>query len=400
MNAASVALCVVSLGLGLALGYGLAPDSGGTSQDSADLTEALAEENLLLRTGMLVTSLEGLNPESLEDYLAALHERRVGVSNEELRVVMLAWARFDAPGAFEWAMAQDSDWSARLQKAAAYAWGFVDPHAASAALASLPESGAKKSPLKVELMAGWRVNGDVAGMTAELIAMPLGRDRENMTTALLAQVGKKGPEAVIAWADAIPVDANAGYKRVAFNRAAGVVAKADPEQAARWYETHRGNDYTEEALGVIARRSIDHHDPEVLFAWLGAMPPLPGNAYDSEQAHALAQAMKWWLRRDPKAAQAWANGFEEIPAIYDPALASLVQFHLKQNLPFAVEWAMRIQNEKLRSESLVKAARRWYRRKPEEAGEWLATAEISDEDRARIVAPSAKRGGRRGGRPR
>lgn len=400
MNAGSAALCVVSLALGVALGAWLAPGSGLGPQGAQDLASALEEENLLLRSGQLAASLEGLAPDTLNDYLAVLHDRRVGVSDEELRVVMLAWARFDAPGAFAWSMAQDSDWSGRLQKAAIYAWAYSDPQAASAALANLPQRGTEKSPLRVELMAGWRVNGDVEGLTAELIAMAPGRDRENMTTALLAQVGKQGSDAVIAWADAIALDAEGGYKRVAFNRASGVVARADPEKAARWYEAHRGQEYAEKSLSVIARRSIDHHDPEVLFAWLGALPPLPGNEMDPEQTHAIAQAMKWWLRRDPEAAQAWVNSFEQVPAVYDPALASIAQFHLRKDLPFAVQWATRIQDETLRSEYVVKAARRWYRRKPDAAGEWLATAEISEEERAQITAPSALQGGRRAGRPR
>ncbi len=402
MDAVRVALCAGFLGIGIAIGYGLGPKFEAAGGRSPSLAAALEEEDLLLRAGMLASSLKGLNSGTIDDSLAELHEGRVGVTDQELRMFMLAWARFDAPGAFAWAKAQDSDWSSRLLKAATYAWGFADPHAAQAALGDLPTEGSKRSPLSGQLMAGWRASGDIEGITGYLIAMPNSRERETMTTGLLAQIGKQGIDAVIAWSDAIPEDANAGFKRVAFNRAAGVVAHADPDRAARWYEANRGKKFTEKSLAVIARRSIDHHDPDALFAWIGGLPPLADQEFDSEQVHAIAQAMKWWLRRDPDAAQEWINAFDEVPQVYDPALASLSQFHLKKTPEFAVYWAARIQDETLRSESLVKAASRWRRRDAEAAEEWLAVAEISDEDRARITsAASTRSGGRsRPGRPR
>jgi hypothetical protein len=395
MNSVSVALCAGFLALGVAIGYGLGP--GVSGNDSPVFVSALNEQNLLIRAGMLSASLEGMNQENVEDFLAELQEGRVGVTDQELRMFMLAWMRFDAPAAFAWAQAQNSDWSSRLQQAATYAWGFTDPQAALVAVGNSPDQGTKRAPRSGHLMAGWRANGDIPGITAYLMAMPNSRERETMTTGLLAEIGKQGTDAVIAWTDAIPEDAEGGFKRVAFNRAAGVVAHADFDAAARWYEANRGKAFAEKALAVIARRSIDHHDPNALVVWLGGLPPLPGQEFDPEQVHAIAQAMKWWLRRDPDTAQAWVNGFPEVPRVYDPAIASLSQFYLKKNPGVAVEWAMRIQDEVLRSEALVKGASRWRRRDAEAAEAWLAAAEISEADRARI---SAKKPGRGGGRPR
>jgi hypothetical protein len=400
MNSVSMALCAGFLGLGVIIGYGLAPE---LSQGNApDFATALGEENLLLRSGMFSASLEGMNSDNVDEFVVKLQNGRVGVTDQELRVFMLAWARFDAPGAFAWAKEQNSDWSSRLSQAATYAWGFADPQAALVALADSPEGGTKRAPMSGHLMAGWRASGDVPGITTYLMAMPNSRERETMTSTLLAEIGKKGPDAVIAWTDAIPEDAEGGFKRIAFNRASGVVARADPELAARWYEANRDKEFTEKSLPVIARRSIDHHDPAALFVWLAELPPLPGEEFDSERFHAIAQAMKWWLRRDPEAAQAWVNSFSEIPAVYDPALASLSQFYLKKNPDIAVRWAISIQDETLRSEALVKGVSRWRRRDSQAAEEWLAVAEISESDRARIVAKSPSSGGGRprAGRPR
>jgi hypothetical protein len=403
MNPATAALCVLSLGIGLAIGYLAGPRIGADDGPTPSLATALDEEDLLIRSQLLGQFLETLGPENLEQSLETLHAKRVGMTDQELRVFMLAWGRFDAAGAFSWARAQDTDWSNRLEKAAVFAWGFRDPRGALAELETLPESAEKsgrrgkkqESPsLGDDLISGWRVNGDVAGLTAHLISMPASREREKITNNFLAQLGKEGPEAIIAWTDAIPEDAEGGFKRLAFNRAAGAIAQTDVRMATRWYEAHRGKDYTERALSVIARRWIDFHEPVELFTWLADLPPLPGKDFDPEQARAIGKGMKWWLRRDPDTAQQWLSTFVVVPAIYDQAIASLSQYLLKQSPEFAVKWADRIQDRELRTETLSKGLGRWRRKDKEAAEEWLATAEVSDGIRNRILNESNRPGNR------
>ncbi len=387
MNARWGAVCTLALAAGIAIGYAVPRETGDGNSAPVQMAAALQERDLLVRSGMLAAALEVLEPDNLEDALAALSDHRVGVTDQELRVFMLGWARFDAAGAFEWAGARGGMWGSRLQKAAAYAWGFTDPQAALEVLATVPDEKRKRkggSPLMSALMDGWRVNGDLSGITAQLIAMPSARERETLTTAVLAEIKKQGLDPVIAWVDAIPPDAAGGYKRLAFNRAAGVVAHADVDRAAQWYLAHQGQPYTEKSLPVIARRWIDHHDPSALFPWLAQLPAPAGQEVDLEQSLAISQGMKWWLRRDPDAAQAWINSLEPIPVVYDPALGSLAQFYLKKNADLAAHWALQVRDEKLRTEILVRAMRRWTKENPEAAAEWFATADISPEVRERI----------------
>ncbi|HIF96981.1 MAG TPA: hypothetical protein EYQ54_08145 [Myxococcales bacterium] len=402
MNRASAALGVIALGLGIALGVLMAGPGGfGQGTPTPSLEAALLEENLLIRSQMLGRFLDTLGPTNLEEALEGLHANRVGVTDQELRVFMLAWGRFDAPGAFQWAQAQDSDWSGRLKNAALYGWGFRDPHAAVAELETLPPSGGRQgSPLLTELMSGWRVNGDVDGLTAHLIAMPSVRQRETMTSHLLAQIGKAGPEAVIAWANAIPENAPRGFKRIAFNRGVSTVAKVDPRLGARWFEENREKDFSEGSLGVIARRWIDHHQPADFFVWLGGLPPLPDQSVDAELSGATGQAMKWWLRRDSDAALGWLNSQDSIPPEYDPAVASLAQFLLKKTPDLAVYWADRIQDPELRSSTLIKSLGRWRRRDPAAADEWIATAELTDAVREQALKTGTGRPKSRPQRPR
>ncbi|MCS5636876.1 MAG: hypothetical protein NZ990_10185 [Myxococcota bacterium] len=410
MNARSGAACILAFAAGIAIGYAVARETGAGKSAPVRVAAALQEQDLLARTGMLAAALEDLEPGNLEDALAALSDHRVGVTDQELRVFMLGWARFDAAGAFEWAAARGGAWGRRLQEAAAYAWGFTNPQAALEVLETVPTEQRRRregSPLMSALMDGWRVNGDLPGITAQLISMPPSRQRESLTTAVLAEIKKQGLDPAIAWVDAIPLDAAGGYKRLAFNRAAGVVAHADVERAAQWYLAHQGQPYTEKSLPVIARRWIDHHEPSTLFPWLAQLPAPVGQEVDPEQSLAISQGMKWWLRRDPDAAQAWINAMEPVPEVYDPALGSLAQFYLKSNADLAAHWALQVRDEELRTEILVRAMRRWTKKDPEAAAEWLATADISSEARERIrktgstgrSAGGSPAGGRRG-RPR
>ena len=410
MNARSGAACILALAVGIAIGYAVAPYTGARKSAPVSLATALEEQDLLARSGMLAAALEVLEPGNLEEALAALSEHRVGTTDQELRVFMLAWARFDAAGAFEWTTARGGAWGRRLQEAAAYAWGFTDPQAALEVLQIEPTEQRRRregSPLMSALMDGWRVNGDLPGITAQLISMPPSRQRETLTTGVLAKIKKEGLDPVIAWVDAIPLDAAGGYKRVAFNRAVGVVAHEDVDRAVEWYLAHQGRSYTEKSLPVIARRWIDHHDPSALFPWLAQLPAPAGQEVDPEQSLAISQGMKWWLRRDPDAAQAWINSLMPVPEVYDPALGSLAQFYLKENADLAAHWALQVRDEVLRKEILVRAMRRWTRDDPEAAAEWLATADISPEAREQIsrAGPAGRSsggrpaGGRRG-RPR
>lgn len=410
MNARWGAACILALAAGIAIGYAVARETGAEKSAQARVAAALQEQDLLSRSGMLAAALEVLEPGNLEDALVALSDHRVGVTDQELRVFMLAWARFDAAGAFEWASASGDAWGRRLQEAAAYAWGFADPQAALEVLETAPTEQRRRregSPLMSALMDGWRANGDLPGITTQLISMPPSRQRESLTTAVLAELKKQGIDLAIAWVDAIPLDAAGGYKRLAFNRAAGVVAHVDVERAAQWYLAHQGQPYTEKSLPVIARRWIDHHDPSTLFPWLAQLPAPAGQEVDPEQSLALSQGMKWWLRRDPDAAQAWINALEPVPVVYDPALGSLAQFYLKENADLAAHWALQVRDEELRTKILVRAMRRWTKKDPEAAAEWLATADISPEARERIRktgsagrSPAGSPAGDRRGRPR
>ncbi len=101
MNARWGAVCTLALAAGIAIGYAVPRETGAGNSAQIQMAAALQERDLLVRSGMLAAALEVLEPGNLEDALAALSDHRVGVTDQELRVFMLGWARFDAAGAFE-----------------------------------------------------------------------------------------------------------------------------------------------------------------------------------------------------------------------------------------------------------------------------------------------------------
>ena len=62
MNARSAAACILALAVGIAIGYALAPNTGAGKSAPVSVAAAVDEQDLLVRSGMLATALEVLEP--------------------------------------------------------------------------------------------------------------------------------------------------------------------------------------------------------------------------------------------------------------------------------------------------------------------------------------------------
>ena len=384
-----VALAALALALAFALGR-LGGRSGGDAPDPRDVAsfrQALAEEDELTRLRRMSAFLEHLSPGNLAEAQAALVEKQSGVGPDEVRIFMLAWARFDAPGAFAWAQAQPAEWRPTLAREAIYAWGLRDPQGALGALEGI-EDARMRDRLRSGLVSAWARSPDQAVLLAWLSELPpeLGRDRDRYLSRLVAETAKGGPDAVIAWAEAIPDDASGDLKREAFRLAAGAVARADAARAAGWYEAHRDDPDSAGSLEVIARRWVAYHDPPALFEWLDSLAER--GPRDAERRRALALGIRLWMEADRDAASAWLRSQTPRPAL-DPALAVFARETAERDPTDAFEWAELIDDESLRHRTRVAAARIWLRRDPAAAEAWLEQNDPSGELRAAVdrVAP-------------
>ena len=127
-------LIVAVLTAGLVLGCSRGTESDPARPSLNTLRAALDERDELERTYLLTSYLRVLRPEDLPAVLAEVEKRRAGIDADEVRLIMLAWTRFDGPGAFAAARDWPTSWRSILMDQAMQAWGFNDGRAAHAEL--------------------------------------------------------------------------------------------------------------------------------------------------------------------------------------------------------------------------------------------------------------------------
>jgi hypothetical protein len=363
-------------------------DSGWVTPGS--FSEALEEDDPVARSSRLGSFLREFGPDDLPGVLEVLDEKAVvGVTEDELELLMLAWARFDAPGAFDWAIRQKRPgWPTLAPKAAMYAWGFHEAAGARMALEEIETSGSNRA-LRSAFVSGWIQSRDIQGVTDYLISLPRSDQRQAWMNWLVKELLEDGVDAVIGWADAVPEHAPGNFKQIAFRVAASAVTSADPERVVAWYEASRGSDYVlrSGALRVIARRWGEYHDAPALFEWLIAVPAGPG------RDAAVKAGFSSWLRAARSEAEAWLREAPRTRAL-DPALEHAAKLKMTGAYRESAEWALRISQPELRRTLLNQLGQRWSRREPESIADWMAEAELSEEDREALLTPPPARVGR------
>ena len=391
MKPAFAGLWILTLAAAIAVGwFGRSRREAWELARVASFQEALAERDELERAYRMSAFLRTMGPAELPGAIAALEAQNIGVTREEVRLFMLAWSRFDAPGAFAWARAWPTQWTDTLSEEAIYAWGFREPRAALRALEA--EDPQLQARLQHSLLEGWLHGDERAGASGYIAAISDGRRRQRLTFLLAGETMRDGSEALMRWAESVPEDAPNDFKRGAFYQASALVARAEPRRAAEWFEANRTRPYSAGSLEVIARRWAEYQDPPALFEWLRSLPSEGERAGEREDA--VAAAFGVWLRKAPEAAEAWLASTGPGPS-RDPAIAELVRTRSASSPASAVEWAARIQDESQRWRSTLLAGRAWQRQDPEAVSAWLAGSDLpEDAKQAILAAPPAVAGGR------
>jgi len=391
MKLALPLLVLLGFVVGMAAGRWTAPVASGppATTNIDTFRSALREQDRLTRTHDLSRFLLAFGPEDATETVAALEANRIGVLEHEMQLIMFGWTRFDAPAAFAWAKTDTYGKQGMAEKAAMFAWGFRDPLAAIEHLKADDEFD-PESPLARAIVSGWSRNGDVPGVTDFIIAMPTSKHRSMLANNLTAIIANESTEDAISWAEAIPLDAPGEFKRVAYLRTMSALAQRDGPRAMRWYEEHRARDYTESSLDVLARRFVEYHDPDLLFAWLVALPPIAGQLVDTERDSAIRAGFRLWMKKKPSQASEWLELQAAILPGLDPAVAEMALARSRSAKKFdpaeALGWAIRIQDPKLRRDTIVPIARRWRRRDLDALNAWLSTADLSEEIREAILS--------------
>ncbi len=377
---------LVLLGAALAAAAGLgrlsAPRPGREDPATLDsFRRALEDRDWLTRSYRFHAFLQRLGPEELPEALEALERRRPWLGQDELRAFMLAWTRFDAPAAFERALA----WPGRSQRTAAgaaiYAWAFHDPEAATRALDAVDDAQLRNF-LRTRLVAGWARSEHKESANRYVASLSEGAQRDSFAGMLARELNEEGAEAVMRWADGTP-DVVPSYKETVFRKACAALAATDPEAAVRFAAAHAGRSYAGRATAVIAGRWASQ-DPQAALAWLRGTPS------GAERDGAIADAFGQWLKLSSAQAEEWLRTVTPAAEL-DPAVRVLVRRTNQQGSPEeAVTWAKRIQDAALRDEVIVALGRAWLRQQPRAAESWLARSGLPEPVQAAIREPRGR----------
>jgi len=383
MKATRAALIAVALGAAVGLGHLSAPRPERADPATLDsFRQALEDRDWLTRTHRLSAFLQRLGPDELPEALEALERRRPWLGQDELRLFMLAWARFDAPAAFE----RTLSWPGRSQRTAAgaaiYAWAFHDPDAALRALDAV-EDLQLRDFLRTRLVSGWTRGEHRVGANRYIASLPEGAQRDSFAGMLARELNEQGAEAVMRWAEGVP-ELVPSYKATVFRKACAALAATDPEAAVRWAAAHAGRSYAAGSAAIIAGRWANL-DPRAALEWLLAQPD------GAERDGAIADAFGQWSSLASAEAELWLRSATPAAAL-DPAVRVAVRRTNQGSPEGAVAWAKRLQDAELRDEVIVALARAWLRRDPEAAGSWLARSELPEPVRAAIRAPRGAAG--------
>ena len=366
----------------LAAGIGLGRYAFPARPDEASivaLRQALRGQDWPRRARVLSRYLENLDAEKLPEALEVIESRRRWLSQDELRLVMIAWARFDPAGAF----ARTLSWPDHAKKkgaaAAIYAWALRDPKAAYDALMGQTDI-ALQELLKERWMAAWSHGADKAGASRYIAALPPGARRDRFTTVLARDFMALGPDALMSWVEGLPADARGRFKANAFEKAAGVLAQDAPEVAAAWVEGDFGLPWANLGAAAVARRWAER-DPTAALAWLEGLPA------GARRDRAVNVGFRQWHQRSPIAAEAWLKAEDGVAAL-DPARELVVRRKAATSPSAAIALASSIRQAASRERAIVGAVRIWLQSDPAAAQAWLDASPLSAAAKQQALLPA------------
>jgi hypothetical protein len=386
-------LWILSIAVAIGLTRLAGPDPAGP-EPSSSLDEAFGEHDPLRRPYLISHSLQDFGPDDLPELMRVLVDRRRGIVPSEVRLFMLAWARFDAPGAYAWASEGPPAWRKTLTGEAIFAWAYHDGPVAMAVVEET-ENPDRKIALTQSAIEGWMRGGDKQGVAEYLSTLPDMKRRGRFYFQLGGEVVmKEGTDAAMRWVEGIPADAPHNLKGGLFNVIAKAVADDDPKRAAEWTLAHSAEPYSKKALGGVMRRWVQQGDRPAAFEWLLAANTDGMRAKDREDAIALG--FRSWIQLDAKGAQEWLLSALPNPEL-DPAVKETIRRLLPKDPGASMVWAQRLDDEAKRHSESVRVGIRWRGKDPEAFNEWLKESDLPEETRQKILAapPSPQQRGAR-----
>lgn len=352
------------------------PDDFAPPGLTGDVRDILLMPDLLARTAALATLFEGLGPEALPQVQAAYSSVLLDLDDVEFVLFGDWWARFDPRAAMLWT---NHHWQTRnsgpVLQAIMRQWGRSDPEAAITAAAAAPNNRIRRRWVDAALR-GWDESVH-DGALAYAESLPAGPDQQwALYVVTRRRVLRDGPEAALAWAEALPDD-NENFKLNAFRRVTGAVAEVDPMRAAAFAERHLDGPY---ASGLPERVGMNWvvRDGDAAMRWLAGLPA------GTDREDGVRETFRHWMILDQPAARQWIRGMEPEPWL-DPAIALYAKRAGQKNeTEEALTWAGRIEDPDLRNPTIGWIVRYWLVRDEAAANAWLDQSGLAPEYIARI----------------
>jgi len=345
--------------------------------------EVFAEFDPLRRAYLLSHALVHLGSDNLPELLTVLERGQAGIDSEQVRLIMLAWARFDAPGAYEWALRGPKSWRGTLIDNALFAWAYYDGRAAVSMAEGIedPEVMVRR---RSSVLDGWMRSDDKQGVSEYIAVFPDLKRRGRLFFLISGEVVmSEGVDGAMRWVDGLPDDLPNDMKLGVFHHVAKMVAQEDPVLAVDWFLEHHERPYSDGALNGIVLRWMQHHDRPAGMTWLLAVDS--DDLRPGERDKAMAQAFRSWMQIDPEAAQSWLLTRLPNPEL-DPAITETFKRLLPTDPAKSMEWTLKLDDEKARRREAIKVGTRWRNWDPEGFKDWLEQNDLPDEIGQKISA--------------
>jgi len=353
----------------------------GTASDAApasalSLEASLAERNPLRRSFEVSRSLRELEEEGVANTLRAVEAAGFWFDAQDHQLLMFAWVPIDSTSATGWALARPGLLARRARIALLDAVGFFNPARARGLVSSLGSSKGIEA-LHLHMIQGWARSERKDGLTRYIEKLPQGIPRQQAIRALINEILKGGPDALIAWADAIPVDAERQFKRATFQKSVNAMARIAPARASEWIDGQLDRRYASDAPRLAALRWLEQ-DPAAAMDWIVTLPE--GN----RGANLVKRNFKSWMKIDFGAAQKWARGASPAAGV-DPVVRVLVRHYFDRRPAQAMEWARRIHTSEVRVRVQTSAGRAWLNTDREAFMAWLPESGLKAQVRDLIL---------------
>jgi hypothetical protein len=385
---------------------GSAAAFGVTKSTTALLADYLSSNDKLEQNLLFAQLLVGITPENAAQIHESLKGKLTGSEGgQQMSLFFQAWGKVDG----ESAIAAASEGGIQMGRGGGNGfnvggvlagWATSDPEAAKTWLGELEDDRSKgfltfglinglaqsdpnaATDYVLELAAAETANGGEAQQT------PWGGSFSSRYIDMIADEQLKlGTGVATAWAEGLP---EGDMKESAFDQLAENMSRTDLDGAKAWIAEHAGADYAGDAVREVAER-ISRDDPQAALTWADSLP-------ETAQAGVYREAMGTWTREDPTAASQYLATLDNSPN-RDAAVGSFAtslaraRDEEQRDPESAASWAITIEDETVRTDTVTEVARSWMRSDREAATAWLPSSGLSAEAQAEVAAPREDRGG-------